>query len=228
MRKHFLIRTKAKRNLILFFFYVKDREWWLKSITRVEALKKDHVGVETVISKKNKMKKKNIHCILRCVFISCSRVNPRRFRVLAQRSCPEDSVDRAQHTLSWLCWKSNASVPFTLRDLRGWRPVPFRWVTTIRFELPMRSTGWLSPGSEIRGEKKNMKERKLFIYFRTAIFTQELRISRQAFICLLNHHTDVFFFFPPHSGIRNASVIDWYFKINWSSVSQMFSDIFTK
>ena len=105
----------------------------------------------------------NVRCKLCCVLISRSRVNPRRFLVSAQRSCPEDSVDRTQHTLSWLCWKSNASVPFTLRDLRGWRPVPFRWVMTIRSEPPMRSIGRLSPGSE---EKiRTFVILFLFIYF---------------------------------------------------------------
>lgn len=93
----------------------------------------------------------NIRCKLCCVLISCSRVNPRRFLVSAQLRCPEDSADRTQHTLSWLCWKSNASVPFTLKDLRGWRPVPFRWVMTIRSGPPIRSIGRLSPGSWEKG-----------------------------------------------------------------------------
>lgn len=100
------------------------------------------------------MNSRNIRCKLCCVLISCSLVNPRKFLVSAQRSCPEDSVDRTQHTLSWLCWKSNVSVPLILRDLRGWRPVPLRWVMTIRSEPPMRSIGRLSPGSSERKMRK--------------------------------------------------------------------------
>lgn len=95
----------------------------------------------------------NIRCKLCWVRISCSRVNPRRLLVTAQRSCPEDSEDSTQHTLSWFCWKSRASVPFILKDLSGWRPLPFRWVTTMRSEPPMRSAGRLSPGSEINIHK---------------------------------------------------------------------------
>lgn len=95
----------------------------------------------------------NIRCKLCWVRISCSRVNPRRLLVTAQRSCPEDSEDSTQHTLSWFCWKSRASVPFVLKDLSGWRPLPFRWVTTMRSEPPMRSAGRLSPGSEINIHK---------------------------------------------------------------------------
>lgn len=101
----------------------------------------------------------NIRCKLCCVFISCSRVNPRRFLISAQRSCPEDSVDRTQHTLSCLCWKSSARVPFALKDRMGLRPVPFRWVMTIRSGPPMRSTARLSPGSGVG----NMEE--LFSFF---------------------------------------------------------------
>uniref|UniRef100_A0A3P9PKG4 Uncharacterized protein n=1 Tax=Poecilia reticulata TaxID=8081 RepID=A0A3P9PKG4_POERE len=62
-------------------------------------------------------------------------------------------------------------------------PVPFRWVMTIRFELPIRSTGWLSPGSKINGEK--IKEGQLFIYLRSTIFT----------LFLSNHHIDIWLCF---------------------------------
>lgn len=78
----------------------------------------------------------------------------RRFLISAQRSCPEDSLDRTQQTLSWLCWKSMARLPFTLRDLRGRKPVPFRWLMTIRSDPPMRSTGCLSPASGRDMERK--------------------------------------------------------------------------